>query len=245
VRRNRARDALRGGAMILAQVRRVYTGGDDLPYMDVEDRSTGRFWEAVPIACHGGAPGNLAYFPPHDDPDGRSGVPGVSPDATVLLAFRTGDSMSPICLGVLPHQQTGFSAAGPTPGQTEDHDGSFGAQDVVIKRGGTTVIVDGRGGVLIDVGGADADATCRIQLGASGLLRVSRSGAAGDRAALAGPVTSKIDEVIDKLADLQLGIEMVWPIAFPQTKYQPAVLPPTKPGDSLKSAAVHLAVDSE
>jgi len=244
--RNRLADKI-GARTAVGVVTRYRASESGTPSVDVSVGPVN--YPDVPIQTvgGGGGPDRYAHLSVQTDPVKPLKINADgSKAAQVKLEFD--QNGQPRAVGFIHHSDLGLVQSVDVPVQTDDRAAGVTADDHAIANGGAVVIVDSRGAVVVNVTLA-TDGNFRVQLPAAGVTRISRGGAASDRAVSGAQVLTymaALEAHIDGLAARIAVLESAVPAA--PAKLVPApVIGPSRPtaDNTLKLAALHISADTE
>ena len=264
-RRTGSAGAIRQGAMGFRRqigiVRRLSTNAGR-PVVDVLDPITLDYWRELPVTVIGGGPDSFAYFPPAVDPDN---TPPESPTTTLaaqVLVDTPPDGGLPRIADAVAHPATGMTSGPVVSTMLADRTASPNVTDATVRYGGASVLVGDDGSVTVDATGSDTPIV-RVQLPATGILRVSRSALAPDRLLLASrslayltaleaanaSMAARISALEAALTQLtsQYNASIGGIVQGPPVSYSPpaATAPPVAVTSNLCAATIHVSSASE
>lgn len=231
---------------LIAMVRRVFLL-DGRPFVDAWNPLTGETLPVIPVATTGGGTSTFSHAPIAVDPnDAQPSDPDTSGGAQIIVDME-GDKKIPYCVGTVHHSGLRLVAETEAPGGDADRTREVGIADYGMGNGGTRAVIDERGAMMVDTNGA-ADPVVRFQMDPAGYLRVSINGSASERLMLAGPTISKLNQMQDKINEIETRLETAESIPAGG----PLVLTPTDSlvsmtaaGDSLKAKAIRVSSEAE
>ncbi len=151
---------------------------------------------------------------------GHDGVPLGVPDKAwtgasdirdypLVIIGRRSDMRQPVVLGPLRNPSLLYTG-GPSPAAGQESTSSppqVGVGDRVMKNGGSTLVLRKNGNVALDTPGS-----LNVQL-TNGVMRVTQDGEATDRALLANPTVTKLNELITSYLALLSALQTSLAIA--------------------------------